>query len=189
MRSLITLSAVILFSAVASLNNAHAIGFLKKGPSNFNYNFAEIAYVDFDDSLDGLSLRFSASFDENYAFRVAYSRASADAFDADTLTAGVTYHIQSSAYPRADWLLDAGLIAVDLDFADDVGISIGGGVRYGLSDALELNGNLSLQTAFDSDLIIELRALYEFASGFSGFVETSFGDGTTLGLGLRFYWR
>jgi len=161
MRSLITLGAVLMFSAVASFNNANAIGFLKKGPSNFNYNFAEIAYVDFDDSLDGISLlRFSASFDENYAFRVAYSRASADVFDADTLTAGATYHIQSKAYPQADWLLDAGLIAVDLDFADDVGISIGGGVRYGLSDALELNGNLSL--------LLEMAPHWDWVYGFTG---------------------
>ena len=189
MKSLKAVFTCVLFSAAAFLNNAQAIGFLKEGPSNFNYNFAEIAYVDFDDNLDGVSLRFSASFQQNYAFRASYIRASAGSFDTDALFGAVTYHIQSSAYPQADWLLDAGLIAVNNDFDDEVGFSLGAGVRYGLSDALELNGNLFLQSVFDTDLVIELRALYEFASGFSGFVETSFGDGTTLGLGLRFYWR
>ena len=189
MKTLKTVIAGTLFSIAACLNNAQAIGFLKEGPSNFNYNYAEIAYVDFDDDFDGVSLRFSASFHQNYAFRASYSRASAGSFDLDSLFGAVTYHIQSRAYPQADWFLEAGLVAVDLDFDDDVGISLGGGVRYGLSDALELNGNLFLATAFDTDLLIELRALYEFASGFSGFAETTFGDGTTLGLGLRFYWR
>jgi len=180
MKTLKAVFAVALFSVTACLNNAHAIGFLKKGPSNFNYNFAEIAYVDFDDDLNGVSLRFSASFQQNYAFRASYSRASVGSFDVDSLFGAVTYHIQSRAYPKADWLLDAGLVAINND---------GAGVRYDLSDALELNGNLFLQTAFDTDLVIELRALYAFAPSFSGFVEAGFGDGTALGLGVRYYWR
>ena len=62
-------------------------------------------------------------------------------------------------------------------------------MRFAVNDALELNGSLNLTTAFDTDISLNIRALYEVATGFSALLETGFGDDTALGLGLRYYWR
>ena len=47
-------------------NSAHAADLLKTGPSVFNYNFADVLYID-EGNLDGIGLRFSADIRENYA--------------------------------------------------------------------------------------------------------------------------
>ena len=177
--------------AICSLffNPATAADLLKSGPSVFNYNFAEILYLN-DDSADGIGLRFSADIRENYALRFEYARVSDGGFDADTLIGGVTYHIEAARFPRkADWVFDAGLQFVDAGGIDDTGIFISGGLRYAVNQALEVNGTLGLSTVFDTDVNLLLRALYEVSPGLSAFVETDLGDGSSLGLGVRFYWR
>ena len=81
------------------------------------------------------------------------------------------------------------MVFVDAEGIDDTGVSLGGGIRYAVNDALEVNGMLGLSTVFDTDVTLNLRALYEVSTGFSALLETDLGDGSTLGLGVRFYWR
>jgi len=169
--------------------SAQAIDLLKSGPSVFNYNFADALYLN-DDSADGIGLRFSADIRENYAVQFSYARLSDGGFDVDSLAGGVAYHIETARFRgKADWVFDAGLNFVDVESIDDTGIFLGAGIRYAVSDPLEVNGRISISTVFDTDVILSLRALYEISTGLSAFVETDLGDGSTLGLGVRFYWR
>ena len=170
-------------------SSANAADLLKSGPSVFNYNFAEVLYLD-DDNADGFGLRFSADIRENYALRFEYARVSDGGFDADTLIGVVTYHIETARFRgKADWVFDAGLEFVDADGNDDTGIFLDAGIRYAVNDQLEVNGKLGLATVFDTDIFLSLRALYEVSTGFSVFLETDLGSRSDLGLGVRFYWR
>lgn len=187
MNKLATLGAIAFLSSSFFTTSANAEGLLKSGPSVFNYNYVDLEYLD-RNSNDGFALRFSADFKPNYAFNVGYSKLGSGRRDIDFLSAGVTYHIQTANYPQADWVFDAGFQSVDAG-SDDSGLLLGAGIRYAMNDALELNGTLNLTTVGDTDLAINIRALYEVATGFSALLETDIGDNSALGLGLRFYWR
>jgi len=169
-------------------NIASADSLLKTGPSVFNYDYGDLLYV--DDDANGLGLRFSADIRDNYALQIGYTRLSAGRFDYDTLSGGIAYHIEAANYRgKADWVFDVGFRTADAAGIDETGLYLGAGMRYAVNDALEVNGALNLDTIFDTDLTVNLRALYEVATGFSGLLETTIGDGSYLGLGLRFYWR
>lgn len=182
-------AAVLLAVCSLFLKPATAADLLKTGPSVFNYNYADLTYID-DDGADGLGLRFSADIRDNYAIQVGYSRLSAGRFDASSVSGGIAYHIEAANYRgKADWVFDLGFQTVDGVFDDETGLYAGAGMRYAVNEALEVNGSVNLTTVFDTDLSLNLRALYEVATGFSALLETNLGDGSGIGLGLRFYWR
>ena len=164
----------------ASGNSAAQL--LKKGPSVFNYNFVELKILD----SDGFGLTGSADIQPNIAIRVDFSEIDTDRFgDGSALRFGGTYYIQSKSYPQADWVFGAGLE----NFNSDTGLFISAGTRYAINDALEVNGAIELTTIGDVDFSLNLAALYEFSTGFSGFVGTNISDNSQLLLGVRFYWR
>lgn len=170
-------------------NNVVAQDLLKNGPSVFNYNYADAVYID-DDGADGLGLRFSADIRNNYALQVGYSRLGAGSFDFDSVSGGVAYHIEAARFPgKADWVFDVSFQTVDAAGIDETGLNASAGLRYAVNDALEVNGAVVLNTLFDTDISLTVRALYEVATGFSALLETDIGDGSAIGLGLRFYWR
>ena len=183
------LGAVLVAICGLCFNSATAAELLKNGPSVFNYNFADVLYLN-DESADGIGLRFSADIRENYAVQFSYGRVSDGGFDQDTLAGGVAYHIAAARFPgKADWVLDAGLVFVDVEGIDDTGLFVNGGIRYAVNEPLEVNAALGISTVFDTDVNLLLRALYEVSKGFSAFVETDIGSDSSLGLGVRFYWR
>ncbi len=179
---------LILCASLLATNTASA-QLLKTGKSVFNYNLIDGAYVD-GDGADGLRLRFSADIRENFALNAGYTRLSVGRFDADTVAAGLTYHIEAAKFPgKADWNFGLGFQIIDAEGSDETGLSADAGIRYAVTEQLEANAALLFTTAIDTDLSLGLRGLYELATGFSAFVETVIGDGTEIGLGLRFYWR
>lgn len=188
MKNILTCALALASISLAFTQSASA-QLLRNGPSVFNYNYFDALYLD-SDGADGLGLLFSADIRDNYALQVGYARLTEGRFDADTVTGGVAYHIETANYQgRADWVLDLGFQIVDAEGVDETGLYAGAGMRFAVNDALELNGSLNLTTAFDTDLSVNLRALYEVATGFSALLETDIGDGTALGVGLRYYWR
>lgn len=155
---------------------------LKKGPSVFNYNFVEVKLLD----SDGFGLTGSADIKENIAIRVDFTEIDTGPFgDSSALRLGGSYYIQSKSYPQADWVFSAGLDS----FSSETGLFLSAGTRYAIDDALEINGAVELTTIGDTDITLELAALYEFSPGFSGFAAVDVGDDTQLALGVRFYWR
>lgn len=174
--------------ALTFSTQSHALDFLRTGAHVFNYNYAELKYVDVDDA-DGLALVGSADFRPNLALRVEYTALSAGSFDLDVLRLGATNYIGSTTYKQADWVFQAGLDIAGGDGDDDTGIYLSGGTRYAVSDALEVNGTLEVSTLFDTDLTAQIAALYEISTGFAALAELEFGDDTALSLGIRFYWR
>ncbi|MEM7259114.1 MAG: hypothetical protein AAF404_17190, partial [Pseudomonadota bacterium] len=152
-----------------------------KGPSVFNYNFAEVKYID-GDGADGFALVGSGDIKDNIALRVNYISGDNDV---DALRLGATYYKQSQRYPRADLNLSAGLDRVE----DEGGIFASIGTRYAFNDVIELNAAIELNTVGDTDLDILLAGFYELSPGFSALLETNIGDDTAIALGVRFYWR
>lgn len=180
----LTMATLILLSI-----NPVSAELLKTGPSVFDYNYVDAAYID-DGDADGPGLRFSADIRENYALTFGYSRLSAGGFDADTLSGDLIYHIEATKFPqKADWVFNLGILLIDVDGNDEAGLNAGAGIRYAVNDPLEVNGSINLTTAFDADLALNLRALYELSAGFTAFIETDIGNGSALAIGARFYWR
>ncbi len=175
--------------AMFGFSPAVAEGFLKNGPSVFNYNYVEIKYVDVDGG-DGFSLLGSADIKENIALQVEFSQFEFGSAEVDVLQFGASYYIQSRSYPLADWVFSAGFERLSGDrFSSDSGIFVSAGTRYAVNDVLEVNAALELATAGDTDLNLHLAALYEVTPGFSAVLATDLGDDSSLGIGIRFYWR
>jgi len=168
-------------------SHTEAQSFLKTGPHVFNYNYAELKFLDVE-SASGFALVGSADIKPNLALKAEYTALSAGSFDSDLLRLGAANYFGSTTYSQADWVLQAGLDFAGGD-ADDTGLFLSGGIRYAVSDALEVNGALELSTVFDTDLTAKIAALYEVSTGFAAIAEAELGDGTAIGLGLRFYWR
>jgi len=179
--------ALISFALMFS-SQSGAQSFLKTGPHVFNYNYAELKFLDVE-SADGFALVGSADIKPNLAVKVEYAALSDGSFDSDLLRLGATNYIGSTSYSQADWVFQAGLDFGGGDGDGDTGLFLSGGLRYAVSDALEVNGALELATIYDTDLTAKIAALYEVSTGFAALVEAELGDGTAIGLGLRFYWR
>lgn len=179
--------ALVIF-ALAFSTHSSAQDFLRTGPHVFNYNYAEVKYLDVDNA-DGFALVGSADIKPNLALKFQYSTLSAGSFDSSVLRLGAANYIGSTTYRQADWVFEAGLDIAGGDGPSDTGLFVRGGARYAVSDALEVNGALEFSTLYDNDLTAHLAALYEVSTGFAALVEAGLGDDTSIGLGLRFYWR
>ena len=185
MANLNTPLALAMVIAALPLQAAQANDLFKSGPSVFNYNYVELKFIDAS-GAEGIGLFGSADYKENIALQVDYAGLSGDA---DFVTGVVTWHKQAARFPQADWLLSGGLQAGDINGNDDAGLILSAGARYAVSDPLEVSGSLSLSTLFDTDLSLNLKALYEVATGFSALVETNLSDDSSIAVGVRFYWR
>jgi len=180
------IAAIIYFLALS--NPVMSQGFLPTGPHVFNYNYVELKFVDVD-SANGFAVAGSADIRPNLAVNAEFAALSAGSADLDLLRIGVNSYIGSKAYRQADWVFGAGLDFADVNGSNEGGVFANAGVRYALTDAVELNGAVELSTLDDVDLSLELGALYEISTGFAALVEAEFGEDTSIGLGLRFYWR
>lgn len=180
--------AISIACALFLSNLALAASFLQTGPHVFNYNFAEIKYLDVENA-DGFAIAGSADIRPNIALKVQYAALSEGRFDRDILRLGVSNYVGTAAYSQADWVFETGLDIADGDGDSDTGLYLSGGTRYAINDALEVNGTLEFSTVYDSELTIRLAALYEVSTGFAALVETEIGDESSIGVGVRFYWR
>ncbi len=178
----------VLTLALAFSTQSMAQDFLRTGPHVFNYNYAEVKYVDVDNA-DGFALVGSADIKPNLALKVQYVTLSAGSFDSNLLRLGGVNYVGSASYSQADWVFEAGLDFAGGDGDSDTGLFVSGGVRYAINDALEVNGALEFSTVYDTDLTAHVAALYEVSTGFAALVEAELGDDTSIALGLRFYWR
>ncbi len=185
-----TLMALALYAGTAGL--AQAQDFIKSGPSVFNYNFVEGAYVDVD-GTDGIALTGSGDVADNIAILVSYTRVSEGSADADGISFGGVYHVKAGNFPMADWVFSGGFERVEVTsgpFSDsDSGLFLSGGIRYGFSEAFEGNATLGLSTLGDTDIGFALRGLYNITPQLSAFAEADIGEDTAIGIGLRYYWR
>jgi len=102
-KSRLTLAIVFLglISLLGLSGQTHAQGFLKSGPSVFNYNYIDLKYIDVE-STDGLNLQLSADIRDNTAFGVTYYRGSSGPIDADTLGLSLSYYIKARALAETD---------------------------------------------------------------------------------------
>jgi len=169
-------------------NPAHAQGFLKSGPSVFNYNYIDLKYIDVE-STDGLNLQLSADVRDNTAFGVSYYRGGDGPIDADTLGLSLSYYIKARALPETDWIYSLGYSRVEVGRFDDSGINISAGLRKAIHNALEVNASFIISTVGDTDASLQFRALYDIDPRFAAMVEVGFDDATALGIGVRYYWN
>jgi len=182
------ISQLALVLLVLAFNPAYSQGFLKSGPSVFNYNYIDLKYVDVE-TTDGVNLQLSADVRDNTAFGVNYYRGSDGPVDADTLGLSLSYYIKARALRETDWIFGLGYSRVEVGSFDDNGLDVSAGLRKAIHNALEVNASFNISTIGDTDASLNFRALYDIDPRFSALVEVGFDDTTDLGIGIRYYWN
>lgn len=163
----------------------------------FDYSYLEVGYVkseidDFDVDGDGLGLRGSYEFTENFHAFAAYSDQDFD-FDvgASTLEVGGGYAWPIN--PNMDIVGTVSYVKVEIDVpffgdVDDDGFALGAGLRARAMEQLELTGGLKY-VSFDEggeDTTFAAGGRYFFTKQFAAGVDVDFDDdGTTWTLAGR----
>jgi opacity protein-like surface antigen len=178
-----------LLTAVLALGiplTASAADTNKAKPSVFDYNYADIEFIDYDAGDGGLRLSGSYDIKPNFNLIGGLSFVS----DYTQLDIGVGHHSQWYGLENTDLNLFAGLEYGDFDtgfFSDsDGGIFFGAGMRTLIVPKLELAGSLSYHTFFDGDFVLSLEGLYRFTPKLHGKLGLDLGDNDTFRLGVRY---
>ena len=163
----------------------------------FDYSYVELGYVkseldDFDVDGDGLGLRGSYEFTENFHAFAAYTDQDFD-FDVSATTLEVGAGFAWPVNPNMDIVGTVSYIQGEIDvpsfgdFEDD-GFAFGAGLRARVIEKLELTGGLKYVNfdAAGNDTTLGAGARYFFTNMFAAGVDVNFDDdGTTWMLGGR----
>lgn len=163
----------------------------------FDYSYVEIGYVkseidDLDIDGDGLGLRASYEFTENFHAFAAYSDQDFD-FDVGAKTWEVGAGLAWPVNPNLDIVGTVSYVKGEIDvpfvgdFEDD-GFALGAGLRGRVIEKLELTGGLKYVNLDESgsDTTVAAGARYFFTNMFAAGVDVDFDDdGTTWMLGAR----
>jgi len=135
-----------------------ALGVAGTANAEFNYNFVQVSYgqVDFDDlDVDGDSLGLSGSFALTNEFHLFAGAEFADldfGVDATAWAAGFGYN--TAITPVVDVVAQLSFQSVDVDTpfgsADDTGFGLSVGLRYALTQMVELNAGINYVDLDDS---------------------------------------
>ncbi|HUR39958.1 MAG TPA: outer membrane beta-barrel protein [Verrucomicrobiae bacterium] len=152
-----------------------AAGYDSHPHGTLSYTFGEVRLVAEDpdgrDDADGIRVGGSALFHPDFFVAGALSMLGSDgANGVDTDTAEIGLGYRHALNRQVDLLGVAGLIRVDIDFAngsnaddDDFGPSLTGGARAALTHAIEVGGYLNYAELFgDGDLTVRGEGLFHF---------------------------
>lgn len=141
-------------------------------PTNFNYNYFEIDYVDFDSGLDGFHFEGSYDIRQNINAIGSLGIFSEGSNDFMRISGGLAYHFGVGQAFDAPALNDMDLMLhAELEYANsewsgwcnnnrcqyddsELGIYTGVEVRYKLIPGIELYGDGSFRTTFNNDFIL-----------------------------------
>ncbi len=185
---------ILLFAGLCSLQGLAFAQTDQVQSSDFDYNYAELRFVDAD-RASGDGLRVNGSFDLDNNWLVVGGLTTLDFnnnVDSTTFEIGGGYvHNYSS-----DWDLIGTLrfVRVDVDTpfggGDDNGIALSAGARGWLMPQFELRGAVNHLNLDNSDTYLELAGDYYFTQSFSAGLSLEFaGDDDTFTLGARWFFR
>lgn len=162
--------------------------------SEFNYNYADIDIIDFDD-VDATGLRLLGSYDVDTNLAVVASLAFADGSndtDITQLSAGVAYHqkLTGTELKKADFVVRAEIQRHEVERGrfedDDTGLLLVGGIRTRLIDSVELYGEAGYTTTGDNGFVAELGGRYTISDSFQAKASLGFSDNDVLSIGVRY---
>ena len=170
--------------------------------TDFNYNYAQVAYDDIDITSGGITVNdadgfsFAGSFEVTPDIFVTASYSIWDlesVIDFDTWKIGGGYHM--SLQTETDLVIEAliGNSEVSSAFAsiDNDIWSVSVGVRHNLSEKLELGGKIAItdyENKDGTDTEVDINALYNFQQNIAGIVSLHIGDDVdVISLGARSY--
>lgn len=147
--------------------------------SDFNYNYFDgsVAFTEQDGNADSTNLNFEYSSDLDASavantpdtvgtfWHVGLNHWSLDDFDADymELFGGVGVYTAANAALDMGAFADLAHASFDSGLADDseLGLRLGGFLRFAATDELDVEGGVTHNTAFDGYTDIYGRALYQ----------------------------
>lgn len=162
-------------------------------PTDLNYNYLELRFVDLDNDGDGL--RLYGSYDLRNDWIVVGGLTSVDfgsSVDLDIFEIGGGYIWEYA--PNWDLVSTVRFVRASVDTPagsdDDNGFALSGGVRGFLAPQLEIRGSVNHINLDNSDTYLELAADYYFARQFSAGISVEFaGDSDLFSVGARWYFR
>ena len=175
-----TLAALLPLSASAlDLNQAR--------PNEFNYNYAEIRYVDMDAGQDGLEILGSFDVKPNLSLNASLLNTNGNRFDYRTMSFGAAYHAKWVDFERSDLIIHLDIVQADVSRgADDTGLMFGAKARIQVQEKVEAVGDISYTTLYDDDLMLTLGAAYTLTPELDAVANYQFSDNDTLNIGLRY---
>ena len=187
MKKLILAAAVFALPITATAQSAQ-----KEKASDLSYNFAEIRFVDVDES-DGDGIRFAGSYQvaDEWILIGGLTMVDFD-FDIDSTTleigGGYVWNY-SDDFDLVSTLRD---VRVDVDTPigdfDDSGFALSSGIRGFIAPRFEIRGSANYIDVADSDTFIELAGDYYFNDQVSAGISLELaGDADVFSIGARWY--
>ncbi|CAA0115131.1 Uncharacterised protein [BD1-7 clade bacterium] len=161
-------------------------------PSVFSYNYVEGGFTTTENRGNGFNLKASHDVADNWAVSGGVVYSSENDVKYSDWRIGTEYHQQivPEDVPGLDLVVRAQIqtlyTALNNWSDTDIGVRLGGGVRYQVAPNAEVYGNADLQTAGDTNIGISGGARYTFVDGLMAFGEVEFADGNAFSLGLRY---
>ncbi len=165
---------------------ASALDLNEAKPSVFDYNYADIEYINYDAGDGGLKFSGSHNIKPNINILGGLGFAS----DYTQLDIAIGHHSKWYGLENTDLNLFVGLEYGDFDggffSSSDTGIFFGAGMRKLFTPEFELAGALSYHSFFDGDFVFSIEGLYRFKPKLHGKLGLELGDNDTFKLGIRY---
>ena len=204
MKKLSTLAAAIVAGTVGLSAAVQAAPLNTNSPNVFSYTYIEADYINMDDFGDGLRLKGSFDIDKNLAIMGAVDFASEHGVDWRRISVGLGYHQKIAN--KTDILVHGEVENISLDWDSgykhdwddhydrynddsDTGVRVGAEIRHALTSKVELFGDVSVTTAYDTDVPVTLGGRFSFTRQLQATASFEFSDEDTFALGLRYYFR
>ncbi len=166
----------------------------KEKAGDLSYDFAEIRFVDVDES-DGDGIRFAGSFqiDDEWILVGGLTTLDFD-FDVDSTVLEIGGGYVWNYSDDFDLVSTVRYVRVDFDTPigdfDDSGFALSSGIRGFIAPKFEIRGSANYIDVDDSDTFIELAGDYYFTDQISAGISLELaGDADVFSIGARWYFR
>ena len=187
------LAASILLAAAGFAQAQNAA--LKAQPSNFNYNYLEVTYIDVDEpSVDGFKFKGSYDIAPNISVLASLALADNDNVDLTTITIGGAYHLalQGTELKQLDLVMHGEIERIKWEAGkyddSDSGLLLGAELRAGITNEFELFGDATLRTTGDDDFLVTIGGRFNFNTQLQGVASYEMSDNDILSLGVRYHY-
>ena len=189
MKTLLLMAAVLILQSTAMAQSVQ-----KARAGDLNYNFAELRFVDVDES-DGDGIRLAGSYRLNEEWILVGGLTEVDFdFDVDSTVLEIGGGYVWNYSEDFDLVSTVRYVRVDVDTPigdfDDSGFALSSGIRGFIAPQLEIRGSANYIDVDDSDTFIELAGDYYFTDQISAGISLELaGDADVFSIGARWYFR
>jgi len=157
--------------------------------SLFSYNYAQLDYVDMDNSYDGLSISGSYEIYPQVAIIGSILDTSDSGNGYSRLAVGAAHHGKLEQLQNSEVNLHAELEFGDIEAGkrsdDEIGLRAGATLRLEIQPNLEAFGDVSYSTLFNNDLQVTPGVLLYISPIVAAHVSYQISDNDTLMFGVR----